>query len=308
MGDKGAHQDLIRRHLDLLQRLGWWRDAERFLRHEAAGVLSDAEIQSRLRLVHEKLEIYGGSGGTDDAGESYIGEDDVVCLKKGGISISYHLKDRDLPIEQIYRSVLRTVSTLREKLRYDIPRVDIALHGPLSEIRVERPRALLPPRSWVDGAYDGTIRIKAGGAYGTEPQRIEVLVAHELVHQALKDISRGGCPRWLHEGLALLLSQGLNREYSDVLAAARREGGLVPPPALEGDELFDSSHETARLAYAQSFSMVKWLQGKLGWDGLRSLAERSGRMSLERALHDNSLNYFLLEREWRRWMNASDQM
>ena len=54
---------------------------------------------------------------------------------------------------------------------------------------------------WAGGVYDGKIRVPLGGLTRLTPDARRVLV-HELTHAVVHSKSRGGAPRWLHEGLA----------------------------------------------------------------------------------------------------------
>src|SRR5512132_1079210 len=55
--------------------------------------------------------------------------------------------------------------------------------------------------AWAGGAYDGRIRLPAGGALRT-PAELDRVVTHELVHAVVSSAARGGhVPAWVNEGL-----------------------------------------------------------------------------------------------------------
>ena len=145
--------------------------------------------------------------------------------------------------------------------------------------------------------------MRAQSLYGSEPQRLHLLVSHEYVHQAVSEISFGNCPRWLEEGLALSFSQELPESYTESLATAVQEARTFPLEALGGDELFDIAPETTCLVYSQSHSLVDYLVQKIGWEGMAHLVRLCRNNETDRALQEFSLNCYLLEREWLRWLH-----
>jgi hypothetical protein len=124
-------------HVEALQRLGWWTEAERVLLQYKGDSLDPTEADRRLAFIREKKRIYARTDGDRAEGRSYIGENDVVQLVKEPVRLTYHLKDRNLDIEGIFHSLLRIIDLVRKRLSYDPPSVTVALHGPKSEIMIE---------------------------------------------------------------------------------------------------------------------------------------------------------------------------
>ena len=133
------------------------------------------------------------------------------------------------------------------------------------------------------------------------PERIGALVAHELCHIMLErklDQTGARAPRWLHEGLAKYATADLPLEDQQVLSQAAAADELLTIAELE--EAFAGPSEKVTLAYAQSYTLVRYL-AELGPEaGLgRFLAELGRVGEVRRALlrvYDQPLEQ--LEREW----------
>lgn len=284
----------LHRHLSLLESLGWWQDAHDFLHEHGHAFLHKDEFESRLRIIDEHIAI---TSKADLQGRSFIGENDIVELRKDNIRLSYHLKEHSADIEHVVRHTLRALELLEERLGYRPKLVDIALHGLRSEIRLSDSA----PDS--AGVFDGCIHINPHS--GSNHISRGLLIIHELTHQAVAALSCSRCPRWLDEGLALVMSQNLPERYMDALPAllqGTREA--LPLEALERGTCFRDS-DLASLAYAQAYSVTEYLVSLVDWKGVRKLLCKTVKMGTDTALQEFSLNYYLLERQWLRHLKAT---
>jgi len=142
-------------------------------------------------------------------------------------------------------------------------------HSPAQPITVQ----LLPTRDfrdvtqapeWVGGLYDGKIRVPLGGLTRLTPDAKRVLV-HELTHAVIHSKSRGGAPRWLHEGLAQMAEgkQVLRSELQaigEVLRTTRPDQwGEIP------------------FSYSRALSLTDFLARRSGYDRLVEVLDRIGR-------------------------------
>lgn len=108
-------------------------------------------------------------------------------------------------------------------------------------------------------------------------------LTHELVDQLVAPWGRR-VPRWLHEGLAQVLAGGtyLGASEENIVWRAAVDQ-LLPFSSLEDD--FPREPVQLRLAYAQSFSYVAWLERTLGRSRLLALVDEiDGETSFLRAL------------------------
>ncbi len=112
---------------------------------------------------------------------------------------------------------------------------------------------------WVNGAFDGRIRVPVRGASGNE-RELDRVLTHELVHAIVRSVAGRDVPTWLNEGLAVVF------EGSDLAWAERRvkqADSLIPLSELVGSFMgFDQ--QRASLAYAESALAAKFLTDKLG--------------------------------------------
>ncbi|MDA8219564.1 MAG: peptidase MA family metallohydrolase [Dehalococcoidales bacterium] len=98
------------------------------------------------------------------------------------------------------------------------------------------------------------------------------VLPHELSHVVVYAMTKnpyGDIPRWLDEGLAMYAEGELESGYKDALNEAIRLNGLISVQSLSAN--FPSDPRAAYLSYAQSYSLVKYLIGQYGSDGLAKL-------------------------------------
>ena len=101
--------------------------------------------------------------------------------------------------------------------------------------------------TWAVGAYDGRIRLAVRGGLQA-PDALDRVVLHEFVHALIQRVAPRGVPAWLHEGLAVNLSEDQPRWADAILSASQ---SAIPLSALErGFSELDSA--AAALAYAES--------------------------------------------------------
>ncbi|MBN2497034.1 MAG: tetratricopeptide repeat protein [Deltaproteobacteria bacterium] len=106
------------------------------------------------------------------------------------------------------------------------------------------------------------------------------ILAHEIAHRYIDEMSYARSPRWLSEGLALWTSQGWPKRCQRRFAGLRAERKLTRWRDLERRfrEQRGNAHELNRL-YLQSHQMVAWLVDRFGREQLISLlaAFRQGK-------------------------------
>lgn len=124
------------------------------------------------------------------------------------------------------------------------------------------------------------------------------VLRHELAHAVLDQSVGAGVPIWLHEGLAILVSEGLDYLDETRLTLAAVTGGLIPLEVLM--HRFPREHSQRDLAYAQAASFVRFLIRREGMGGilrmLHSLKNGQSSESAFRSGYGHSLGD--LERQW----------
>jgi len=132
----------------------------------------------------------------------------------------------------------------------------------------------LQPNSetWVAGAaYPrfGLILAVIGPGDAAEIGRV---IPHEVSHLVLHHVTGNpfsSPPTWLDEGLAVSQEEGSVEPYLSLVRQAEFDGELDGLAALDGAFPFDPT--AAQLAYAQSLSLVEYIEDRYGADGLARL-------------------------------------
>ena len=101
---------------------------------------------------------------------------------------------------------------------------------------------------------------------------VDVVVPHELVHLVFDTAVKNPYhfpPRWLNEGLAVILSEGYTPGDRQATEAAARDRRLIPLDGLSGQ--FPTAVDAFRLAYSESASAVDYLIRTHGREALVAL-------------------------------------
>ena len=208
-------------------------------------------------------------------------------LERGGVRIEYPAEAKRLAEDS-----LATLEAARDTYKDRFPdspaRLDVVICGSNDEFKkyagalatysvlgIARPEndlivlktpALVPPGS----DYSGTLR-------------------HELIHILLRhNINTDNVPRWLNEGIAIVMS-GENRwESRSVVASMYLNGRILSYRELELSFLDPGNEFEFGDAYAQAYSMTQYLMNELGderfWTMLRSLDSQTFGSALESEL------------------------
>ncbi|HEX6384773.1 MAG TPA: peptidase MA family metallohydrolase [Anaerolineae bacterium] len=132
----------------------------------------------------------------------------------------------------------------------------------------------LTGRDWVGAHADpalGVILVTAVNSR-TAATDLRQSIPHELVHFLLYQITGpayGAVPLWFNEGLATLAEKTPNPNYETVLATAVADRATIPFAEL--CHTFPATEEQAVLAYAQSLSLVRFIQANYGNQALGRL-------------------------------------
>jgi len=129
------------------------------------------------------------------------------------------------------------------------------------------------------------------------------VVVHELVHELLDQFVApygAGIPRWFHEGLAQSIAGDLylGAREEDLVWRAAGQRLLSFGDLRRG---FPQEPTELRIAYAQSYSYVAWLQREYGIDTLLTIAKAADELtSFERSLSGRTARTSLqLEDAWK---------
>lgn len=141
-------------------------------------------------------------------------------------------------------------------------------------------------------------------------------LAHEYTHLLVSRISHDAAPVWMQEGIARFEQTRWRRPPEVVLTAteqtlltaALRKGRLVTLDEMHPSIAKLPSQEAAALAYAEVYTLVGWMQSKVGYKGIRDalLLQRDGR-SARRAVADAlGMPWPKIDKQWRAQLKVGD--
>ena len=141
-------------------------------------------------------------------------------------------------------------------------------------------------------------------------------LAHEYTHLLVSRISHDAVPVWLQEGLARFEQTrwrrppevALSSTEQALLATGLRKGRLITFDEMHPSMAKLPSQEAAALAYAEVYTLVAWLHGKVGYKGLRDsiLAQRDGKTARRAVAEAMGTSWTQLERDWRAHLKVGD--
>jgi tetratricopeptide (TPR) repeat protein len=163
--------------------------------------------------------------------------------------------------------------------------------------------ALASVPDWVSGVYDGKIRV-ALRANVEDPSAMTSVLAHELAHALMRQVSGDRAPGWLHEGLAQWL-EGRRLSRDEVRETMR---GHAARSIEELESRFPGAMDRsqARALYAQSLSLVEYLVAARGEGALACVVKRlrEGDALAEALRHEAGLAPGELFAGWRAWVGV----
>jgi tetratricopeptide (TPR) repeat protein len=141
-------------------------------------------------------------------------------------------------------------------------------------------------------------------------------LAHEYTHYVIAHVSHDTVPVWLHEGLARFEqtrwraapTTALPPVDQQLLATAIAKRRLIDLDRMHPSMAKLPSQEAAALAYAEVYTLVGWMHGKVGYAGLRQmLALQQGGKSARRAVAEvMNTTWAKVERDWKAHLRTLD--
>ncbi len=133
--------------------------------------------------------------------------------------------------------------------------------------------ALTQTRDWTRGVFDGRIKVPLAGLESNDPE-LPYVLRHEYTHAVIAGLSKGHCPAWLNEGLAMWAEETVDERR--MWAEDRLLGGTVVPLDNLRSSFSRMSNAGAEAAYAQSYITVASLIDTYGVDAVVELLEQLG--------------------------------
>ncbi len=137
------------------------------------------------------------------------------------------------------------------------------------------------------------------------PVNIRTLVAHEISHIVLGNLTPVEIPRWFDEGMAMYESCEWEIGESVWLSWANFNHSILPLSTIETH--FPQNTKKAKLAYVESFSTIAFIINQFGEESLKELIQAlhsAGATShfdqiLQKVLGLNSIDF---AQEWEKWV------
>lgn len=205
---------------------------------------------------------------------------------------------------QLLQAALEALGKLRQDTGAELGReVNIYIYNGTQALQDAR----IFPQVWEGGVAFPEYGIVAIGIAPGNLGWGKRAVAHELAHQVSYQVTYSpysDLPTWLEEGLAMYAEGELLPEQALSLTKAAEEGRLFSLRSLAS--AFPADPSQARLAYAQSHSLVEFLVKSRSRDSMRAFLQafRDG-LAYEEALKGvYGLDVEGLDRAWREYLAA----
>lgn len=260
-----------------------------------------SRIEERIRIYAKQSSLLFGKQERPDLGE-------WVTLRSDHFEIRFHIGHEQTRERQIYRALERAYERVGEHLNDYPDRTQVEILATRQEAEGLAEKEGIPLEPWMAGFYDGKVlRILITDETLPDPHFPLISIVHEYTHLVCDRLTRGRCPAWLSEGLALYESQNLPDAARERLREALSTDALLPFQLLENNFAALRYDELINLAYAQSFSVTEFLVTKHGWAGMRAfLGALNESECTEQALGRLGWTYGGLEKAWKAPLARAD--
>lgn len=140
-------------------------------------------------------------------------------------------------------------------------------------------------------------------------------LVHEYTHLVVSRVSNDTVPVWLQEGIARFEQTRWRRPAEieltateqSLLTAGLRKGRLVTFDEMHPSMAKLPSQEAAALAYAEVYTLVGWMHGKIGYAGIRDLlaAQKDGKSARRAVAEALSMSWSAVDKDWRAHLKVS---
>ncbi|MBV8756786.1 MAG: tetratricopeptide repeat protein, partial [Deltaproteobacteria bacterium] len=141
-------------------------------------------------------------------------------------------------------------------------------------------------------------------------------LAHEYTHLLVARLSHDTVPVWLQEGIARFEQTrwrkppelALSATEQALLTTGLRKGRLITFDEMHPSMAKLPSQEAAALAYAEVYTLIGWMQSKVGFKGIRdALAlQRDGKSAKRAVTEAMNLPWPQVEKEWHAHLKVGD--
>jgi tetratricopeptide (TPR) repeat protein len=270
--------------------------------------LDDGDVDGRVgqtrALATSTLAVTGGFSTRTSSGGHFIlsypaGPDEVIVdLAGDALEAAYAAVGADLgwtPSDPVRVEILSQPSDLAKLSPLTESEIEttgtIAL-SKYNKLMVVSPRATLTGYPWMD------------------------TLCHEYVHLVVSAVSHDQVPVWLQEGLARFEQERWRRGAGASLPAVDQQllaSALKNRRLIDLDDMHPSmaklpSQEAAALAYAEVLTLVAWIHGKVGWEGIREVLalQKDGKSAPRAVAEVLDLSWAKVQKEWKAHLRGLD--
>lgn len=251
----------------------------------------DETVQKIVDKLRRELEVEGG----------------YDSHERGDFAVSFERSDEQRGIkDKVLPTLQRALGAVERELgRHEGGVIQVVLYPGGEEFK----EAVDAP-NWAGALWDGKLRIPIETARGADEERLEPILRHELTHLLLRQkyARLGRLPGWLNEGLAQV-NEGRDVTWARNLLRAtvgRRDWEKMTYPfdRLEGGFTGFPDPASARMAYAQAYYAVKYLQEKVRFSAPTDVLElmNDGATGEEALRRVAGQDYAKFNAEWRAWL------
>ncbi|MDM8000407.1 MAG: peptidase MA family metallohydrolase [Dehalococcoidia bacterium] len=181
--------------------------------------------------------------------------------------------------------------------------IEVYVYGSTSALQ----SSLIYPQEWTGGLAFTEYGIVALGISTQQLSWGQSAMAHEIAHLVVHQVTMNGygivLPNWLDEGLAMYAEGELSSDLASALNSAVKGNKLDSVQSLSSS--FPADTAGARLAYAESYSLVAFLLEKKGGKDsmlelLRAIRNGSGHEEALQEVYGLSLSQ--LDSQWKQYL------
>ena len=142
-------------------------------------------------------------------------------------------------------------------------------------------------------------------------------LAHEYTHLVVSRLSHDTVPVWLQEGIARFEQTRWRRppevqlgaSEQALLATALKKGRLISFDEMHPSMAKLPSQDAAALAYAEVYTLVGWMQKKIGFSGIQAalVAQRDGKSARRAVAEALGMTWGAVEKEWHAYLKVADK-
>lgn len=268
-------------------RLGEWDAAQRSLEKAVDLGGSDAQTAIALGRVYQQL------GKREGAVEMFQRARDLGVSGEDFDTVLGRL-ERELDAEWDYTSLLtphftisfaegknyeaaRDVKDSLERAYFSVGRkLDFygSDHTPVVLYDEEEFHDITQAPTWMGALYDGRIKIPVRGL-NERTELLDRTVRHEYAHVVVSQVTRGRCPVWLNEGVAIWAEEHADGERLEWAERVVADQELFHLSQLNGP-FTDLPRDRVPVAYAQSYLAVRSLLDNEGTHQVRAILNAIG--------------------------------